>query len=464
MHRKVCVLGLTVLTVFAGCRMADEPSSDVRSALVQAKPVDLQSVRTGHEAISEPNGVITLQNALALAVARSPELGIYPYELRAADARALQARLRPNPVLGVDIEELAGGGDRSGFDGAQTTVRIDQPIELGDKRAKRTRVAQLDRELAQWDYKAARLDVIREATRAFVAVQAAQNRVALAHKVVELSEQAHAAVVQRVQAGRDSPVDALRASVPLSTSRIEQQKSEKALASARHALAAVWGGRAAVFDQVAGDLHEVSPPAVPEDPEAAIAENPDVARWASQEQRQRAVLHLEKAKATPDVTVGGGVQRFEATDDSAMVLGLGVPIPLFDRNQGGIREATEELGKVHKQMEAAEVRTLAALSEANAAFATAFDEVTILRDDVLPKAQQAFDAARQGYEQGKFDYLYVLDSQRTLFSTQAQYIDSIEAYHRAQADVLRLIGKPSDTESSDGPPSNWVQEPSSRAK
>ena len=72
--------------------------------------------------------------------------------------------------------------------------------------------------------------------------------------------------------------------------------------------------------------------------------------------------------------------------------------------------------------------------------------MTILHNDVLPKAQRAFEAARQGYQQGKFDYLHLLDAQRTLFQTQAQYVDSTEAYHKAQADVQRLTGRPPDTE------------------
>jgi cobalt-zinc-cadmium efflux system outer membrane protein len=176
------------------------------------------------------------------------------------------------------------------------------------------------------------------------------------------------------------------------------------------------------------------------------------------------VLQLEKAKGVPDVTVGGGVRRFEETDDSAFVMGLGVPIPLFDRNQGGIQEAVAELGKSRRQYEAAQVRILAALSEASNALAAAYDEVTILRNDVLPKAEQAFAAARQGYEQGKFDYLYVLDAQRTLFGTQAQYIDSVEAYHKARADVRRLTARPPDTEGRNEHPSNPIQEPSSQAK
>ena len=467
MHRKIRLLLFALLAVSAGCRVADGLSApkprETLSVSVRGEPASEPDVL----ATAEPTGVVTLRDALALAVSRSPELGVYPYELRAADARALQAGLRPNPELEIEIEEFAGSGDRSGFDGAETTVRIDQPIELGGKRARRTRVAELDRELTQWDYKAARLDVIREATQAFVGVQAAQDRVALARELLELSRQAHEAVAQRVEAGRDSPVDELRASVVLSTSRIELQKAEKALAAARHALAAVWGGRSAVFDEVAGDFYEVLPTAVPEDPAGAIAANPDVARWESQEQRQRAVLQLEKANAVPDVTIGGGVQRFEETDDSALVLGLGVPIPLFDRNQGGIREAVAELGKSRRQYEAAQVRTLAALSEAMGALAAAYDEVTILRNDVLPKAQQAFEAARQGYEQGKFDYLYILDAQRTLFDTQAQYVDSVEAYHRARADVQRLIGEPataSDRNTSSGSLSEPISQEYSHEK
>jgi cobalt-zinc-cadmium efflux system outer membrane protein len=76
--------------------------------------------------------------------------------------------------------------------------------------------------------------------------------------------------------------------------------------------------------------------------------------------------------------------------------------------------------------------------------AAAYDEVTILQSDVLPKAQRAFEAAQQGYLQGKFDYLHLLDAQRTLFQTQAQYVDSVEAYHRAQADIQRPTGRPLD--------------------
>jgi cobalt-zinc-cadmium efflux system outer membrane protein len=412
----------------------------------------------------EPNGVITLRDVLALALARNPQLGVYPYDFRAADALILQAGLRPNPELGVTLEEFGGRGEQRSFEGAETTAEVAQPIELGGKRAGRTRVAALDKELVQWDYKAARLDVMRETTRAFVTVLAAQERLALSERLLELSRQAQTTVAQRVKAGKDSPVDELRADVAFSETRIEQQNAERALTAARHALAATWGSRAPAFEKVEGDFYRTLAPQPPAEMTAATANNPDLARWATEEDKRRAALRLEKARGVPDIAVGAGVRRFEQTDDAAFVAGLTVPLPLFNRNQGGILAATAELEKTRRQYEAAQVRILAALSEAVSALGAAYDEVTILHKDVLPKAQRAFEAAQRGYQQGEFDYLYLLDAQRTLFQTQARYVNSTEAYHKAQADVERLIGRPADTKSSDGRPSPPVPEPSARVK
>lgn len=388
------------------------------------------------------SGPINLRDALALALARSPELGVFPYELRAAEARVLQAGLRPNPELQIGIEEFGGRGERRGFEAAETTVQVGLPIELAGKRAKRGRVASLDKELVQWDYETARLDVMREVAQAFGTLLAAQERLALTERLLDFSRQAQAAVAQRVKAGKDSPVDELQADVALSETRIDRQKAHRALTAARHRLAATWGDRTPLFQEAQGDFYGIAAPIPMTELAALVGDTPDLKRWRTEQERRQAALRLARAQGVPDITVGGGVRRFEQTDDAALVVGLSVPLPLFDRNQGGILEATADLAKTQRQYEAAQVRTLAALSEAASALAAAYDEVAILQNEVLPKAQRVFEAARQGYVQGKFDYLYLLGAQQTLFQTQAQYIDSLEAYHRARADVQRLIGAP----------------------
>ncbi|HQA92012.1 MAG TPA: TolC family protein, partial [Sedimentisphaerales bacterium] len=118
--------------------------------------------------------------------------------------------------------------------------------------------------------------------------------------------------------------------------------------------------------------------------------------------------------------------------------------PLFDRNQGGIEEATVNLARARKGHQAAEIEIATLLGRALNELAAAYEEVRILQADVLPKAQQAFEAAQQGYREGKFDYLYVLDTQRTFFETKVQYIDAVEACHLSRADVERLMGQALD--------------------
>ncbi|MBE3123883.1 MAG: TolC family protein, partial [Planctomycetes bacterium] len=81
------------------------------------------------------------------------------------------------------------------------------------------------------------------------------------------------------------------------------------------------------------------------------------------------------------------------------------------------------------------------LAEAYQVLASSFAEATILRDEVLPAAEAAFTASSEGYRLGKFGYLDVLDAQRTFFETQGQYIEALAAYHRAAADVERLVGQ-----------------------
>jgi len=143
--------------------------------------------------------------------------------------------------------------------------------------------------------------------------------------------------------------------------------------------------------------------------------------------------------------LSGGWQHFNETDDSAAVFGLSIPLAVSNRNQGGIRRATYLLAKAQESGKAAEIKALAALEEAAQRLASAYAEATALKNEVLPGAQSSFDAVSNGYRDGKFDYLQVLDAQRTLFEARSRYVESLAAYHKASADVERLIGRGIDS-------------------
>ena len=395
--------------------------------------------------VAEPNGVITLRQALALALVHNPELRAFSWEVRASEARRLQASLLPNPEIEVEVEEVGGTGERSGFDAAETTIQLGQLIELAGKPSKRKRVASLESKLAGWDYETKRLDVLTEVTHAFVMVLAVQERLRLAEELAQLSEQILNTVMQRVEAGKDSPVEKTKAQVALASARIEQKQAHQRLVSARKQLATTWGSISPVFEGVTGQLDVTFPIPSETGLRRLLAQNPDLARWAIEMQRRRAALELEKANAITDPKIFVGMQRFNETDDTAVVFGLSIPIPISNRNQGRILEARYNIAKARRQRGAVEANLYATLADAYQALSSAFIEATDLKNEVLPGAQSAFDATRQGYREGKFDYLMVLDAQRTFFYARARYIESLAAYHGARADVERLIGQRIDT-------------------
>ncbi len=411
------------------------------------EPPKLPSPTTDEtELIAEPNDILTLSQAHALALIHNPQLRAFAWEVRASEARQLQASLRPNPEIEVEMEGVAGSGSRRGFDGAETAVVLSQTIELGNKRSKRVEVASLQKDLAGWDYQANRLDVFTQVTKSFVGVLAAQQKTNLAQDLVKLSRKVLKTASQRVEAGKDSPVEQTKAEIVLANSEIEFEKAKKDLEAARIELSITWVGKTPVFEKADGKLESISPAPAFEELADSINSNPDMARWAVEMDQRDAALKLAKANAISDVTVGGGLQRFNQTNDNTVIFGVSIPIPIFNRNQGKVLEARYAIAKARAQRRAVEASIHTALSSAYARLTSAYSEATGLKDKVLEGAQSAFDAAEEGYRAGKFDFLVVLDAQRTLFEAKGKYIGALADFHVAKADVERLVGRPIDSE------------------
>jgi cobalt-zinc-cadmium efflux system outer membrane protein len=389
----------------------------------------------------EPTGTLSLAQALSLALQRQPDLVAFSREIRAREAAVQQAGLLPNPELSATIENV-GNPDLEDLDGPATTIQLGQLIELGRKRAARVETAALDRDLAVWDYEARRAELLTEVAQAFFAVLSAQQRVALAQQSVELARQVVTTAQARVKAGTASPVEETRARIALGSASIELQSVERELEAARRRLAATWRSTMPRFRAVAGEYEAVRPVPALEQLSERIARTPALARWATERAQRQATLRQERAQAVPDITVSGGVTRFHEADEGAFVIGVSVPLPLFNRNQGAIAEAQQRIEKAHDEQAAAEVRVATALAQAYQALTRAHDRVGALDRSVLPAARSAFEAVSQGYRLGKFGYLDVLDAQRTLFEAQAQYLQALGDYHQAVAEVEGLIGGP----------------------
>lgn len=154
---------------------------------------------------------------------------------------------------------------------------------------------------------------------------------------------------------------------------------------------------------------------------------------------------LEQSKRVPDVTVSVGMQRSNETQRNVLLFGVSVPLPVFDRNQGNLLEALKLEDKARDELQGVTVRLHSEVAQARERLATIATEIQSLQQDVLPGAKSAYDAATIGFENGKFNFLEVLDAQRTYFTAKSQYLKALGEAHRAAADVDRLLGSPHDS-------------------
>lgn len=392
-------------------------------------------------ALSKPTGALSLRGALSLAIKQNPELAVFSYEVRIQEANALQSSLLPNPEFETEVENFAGSGTLNGIDESELTVSIGQLIELGGKRQKRTNVAALGADLAAWEYESAKLNVFTDVVKTFTEVLVVQHRIDLQKQLVKVAEAFLMNIQRRVEAGRISPAEAARAKVELFSTIIELERQQQELLAVRKKLAAMWDSTEPQFERVVGELDTVLSLPSLEKLQSFITRNPNIARWAVEMQQRDAKLALEKSLRIPDPTIGAGYRRLNESGDNAFVMSVSLPLLLFDRNQGNIQAAEYRKLQTELQKRMVEISLTTKLSEIHSMLSAAYNEVIMIKTNVLSEAQNAFDMINQGYQMGKFGFLDVLDAQRTLFEVRSRYLNSLKQYHQSIADLERLIGQ-----------------------
>lgn len=396
----------------------------------------------GGENAAPTGAVITLDQAIRHVLANSPDLAAAAEEVRAKEGDARQAALWPNPELIGEAENFGGTGEKKSFETTEYTVSLAQPLDVSGKIKRRATAADYERLLAGWDYETKRLDLITSTRKAYAELVAAQRKVELTKELARLADELANAVGARVQAGKVSPVEGTRTEVVTAAARSEAFRAEKELATARTALAALWGDTSATFGGAVRDADANADALPPEALEASLADAPEAARWSDEIALRQAELELARATVFPDVTASFGARHFAENDDNALVAGLSVPLPVIDRKQGAIAAA------VSRRTEA-ERRRVAVLARQKAEFQAAYDalrsaqiSVRSLEERIIPSARSVFAATTTGYQSGKFSFIDLLDAQRTLFESEVQGVEARADLAKARADLERLIARP----------------------
>src|SRR3569833_1483758 len=196
---------------------------------------------------SEPEGTLTLADAVSSTLRRNPDLAVAAFALKAGDARTLQAGLHPNPEASLEVGGLLGTGVARDADEKQATLTLSQVLELGGKRDRRVEVAQSERAALEVEQRTRELDVLVEVTRRFIEVVADQEQINSSRGALQLAERTEKAIAARVQAARTPQAALSRARIATTRARIALRQTQSVLEGARRNLAAMWGGMVVRF-------------------------------------------------------------------------------------------------------------------------------------------------------------------------------------------------------------------------
>ncbi|OVZ61924.1 cobalt-zinc-cadmium resistance protein [Pigmentiphaga sp. NML030171] len=379
-------------------------------------------------------GPLTLESALAMAAAGNPALAAAAKEAEALQGGVVQARVLPNPDIAFAVEDARR-------DSRTTSVELGIPIELGGKRSARILAAERAQTVAVAEFTRARAQLRAATVAAFFDLLIAQEGVALANGSAQVAARAADIAARRVAAGKVPPLEETRARVERANADLEVEAARARLQEARRTLGSLWGEPDPRFGQAVGSL-DVLPARAPVDALLRELEQaPELAAHRLEIERRDAVVGVERSKRYPDVRLTAGTQRNNELGRNQTLLGVSIPLPLFDRNQGNLYEATVRADQARDVHRALQVRLAQELRQASAQLELARKSADALRGTVLPGAREAYEAATRGFEAGKSGFLDVLDAQRTLFQARIRYLAVLADTYQAAIAIDRVLGR-----------------------
>ncbi len=384
---------------------------------------------------------LTLDAAIARVAQYHPDLRLAEAQRPVWEARRDAAGLPPPLTLGVELENALGTGDSRGFDAAEATVTLAGVLERGGKLDARRAVAQANLDSLAPQRETARLDLMAEVARRYLAVTDARQQLRIAETDIEQRRRAVAAARLRLQAGASPESVLMTAQAMLAQAELDRDRAKQMDQSARAALSALWRQRDPGFDVVTGDPMQL--PALQDFAVLAdeLQRTPELAVLAGERRIREAQVQLARTQARPDVSWQVGVRNSRDTRDTSLVAGFSLPLGSVRRAEPEIRAAEAELALNSVERDARALQLYATLAEAHGRYLTSRLEVTRMGRDVLPQLQRAENAAEKAWRAGAISYMEWAQLQAMRIDARQRQLEAAIAAQTALIEIQRLTGQ-----------------------
>ena len=381
---------------------------------------------------------VGVDDFVRLAVERNPRLARANLAIEAARGRHLQAGLYPNPDVAINWDEL---GDKSSPDrlGILTAPRVSQTIVTGNKLTLAQAVAAREVDQATLELLTERYTVVGTVRSAFYEAYALQRRGEILAELVKLADDAVANGKSLLDAKQIARLDMVQMEVERERFRAELQSVKRELPGVYRRLAAVAGQNALVPSAVVATFDGLPDYDPDRAREAVLAYHPQARAAKVGVDRAQAAVKRAQAEPIPNVTVYAAyIRQFENRSHDGAV-GVSMPVPLWNKNQGNIRAAQAELGMAIQNVGQVENELAARVATAYQTYAAARERAEVYRTDLIPRAEETYKLALAAFKGGQFEYLRVIQSQRSVAEARLEYNRSLGEAWRAAAELSGLL-------------------------
>lgn len=432
------LIHLVLPLVLTACVASGAKSPGLQS--IPGSPVGQPQSGAGLKQVAVPDHAdMGFAELAALLRQHHPRLHEAEAAVQAALGRVRQAALYPNPVAEIELEEYDIG--ESGMEGAESTLRVKQPILWGSQRRHAIAAARAEVEVRRRERDRLELELMGQLRQVYDDLLYLKQAHALNDELTSFTRQSLKIAQTRFELQASPQSDVSRAEVELFEREMNRRELQRDLAQATTRLAALLGGAQIRIAQVRGDhlptLHALSSDTLKT---WILAEHPSLQAARAEAEAARSRLAREKSERLPDLSIMAGYGHDRAQSNNNAQAAIGIEIPIFNRNQGEILAVESEIEAAENRAAALEDHLLAELGLAWAELDAARQRQAYHRRQVLPSARRAYEQVYEGYRVGKLAFLELIDAQRTLTAARLQQLELMREIRRAETRLFALAG------------------------
>lgn len=390
--------------------------------------------------VAAAESTLSLGEAVRATLQYNPQLAGYTFKANALAGEKQTAALRPELRVNTDLENVAGSGAFSGTKASELTISLSSAIELGGQRDARIDLVTARQQQLASSQRVLTLDVVTAVTQQFIRLLVAQDELVLQQESHQLLQQTLTSLTRQVQAGGTAETELLRGNAALTRASLALQQARQRVNTERIRLSAFWADTSPDFTAVKGDLYGVPSAVTLPTLLEKLSNNPDLAFLSAEIDVRSAQVRQAQSERRANLEWNAGIRRLQESEDSALVVGLSMPLGTSGRARGAIATATASQQQAEWEKDATRIQLEAVLITAYETHQQAVDEVEALRDQVIPSLKKAMHSTAKAFDQGRYSYLELNLAQSQLLDAQQALVEAAARMQETRIELERLIG------------------------